>query len=272
MKAIIKKILELSSIIFGLALLAGFLVVNIYLSFFGFWDFQFLKTEYVSAGLSFIFHIALTLIIIAMLYAGITRIRVFFKAQQTNNKFINFILTVLSSLSLVLWGIFAVSLNAFIFTYEYEVFFILLAITYSVISLLLIGSLLWAILTINKAGATLLNSQKNQWKVGILLPLTTIGILALITVYAFYVYPFLPKYIGGGEPAKAELVFKSTPTYLKTIHANEPISVNIISQTEKSILFMFKEEIFLINYDNIDAIQYFEKQPGFISAFRYIAR
>ena len=63
---------QLTSICAILAVLFGFLIVNMWLALFGFWDFNFLKVQYISAGLLFL---CIILIHVVFAYA-------FFKAKD----------------------------------------------------------------------------------------------------------------------------------------------------------------------------------------------
>lgn len=253
--------LQVISIIAVASTFFGFLIVNIYLSIFGFWDFNFLKVQYFSAGGLFLFFISIPTLFFY----------IFFKAREILEKYRLINKTKLKSVLVFiskLFIFFAISLiNFFVFIFPLS----LSNVFYSNPGLIFLGVLWTAIIF-----GTVATSIKSHGEITELrhkpinlrnivayfsahyrLSYILLATLALTLIFSFFVYPVVPRYFGGGKPVEVSIGFDQNFNS-EQIGVSNPFNALLVYQSADSLLILTNGGTYLLKQSDIAYVKYLE--------------
>lgn len=255
----VSLILQIISIFTVSTLFFGFLIVNAYLAAFGFWDFNFLKIQYFSAGSLFLF---LMLLPAALFY-------MFLKAEKILDKYKMLDKSLFKTISIFIFKILVFSVISFFSFFLTFAFFLQGHITQW--SFLKFICILWITLifvltsVIRKSYneiKTLRNSDLNLQNIisyfgahfRLLYVLFAIPVFLLI--FSFFFYPTIPRYLGGGEPSAVSI------TYEKDLKTESEIPDHsyalLIYQSADLLLVKTIAGVYLLRQDDIAYIKYLD--------------
>lgn len=258
----ITQILQVVSIGVVASVFFGFLTVNIYLAIFGFWDYNFLKVQYVSAGVLFLI---LTTIPGGLFY-------IFLKVNKALKEYENADKKILKTIFVKVFTVVLFGLAAF-----FSFFSFILAPSMSNIKVsggfvhamgfwwvLLVWGLVFVLtkyqqdfLTDNKKKE--LNFRYILWSFfehgRLFYGLLTIPMLILM--FSLIVYPLVPRYLGGGKPVAVMIAFDSEYTQVET-NLENPFSAFLIYQSSDSVLTVTGTGTYLFKQSDIAYIKYLE--------------
>ena len=256
-----KLILELLSILIAGSLVFGFLIVNLYLSQLGAWDFDFLKVEYISAGLLFFIFLGFAIFLVVMRERFIYFISGHAFIDKSGWKKMEVIvLRIITYLLMIL-------LNGFLFFIPVEAksisgFFIACysMALWGIASHLLVlaGKNSYNRIMTFKNHVGNFNTTLSTWEGLGKLVYSPIAAIAVIAIFSVYVYPLIPRSWGGGRPINVKIYFVQNAPYASSMPAQ------LISQSSESALVSFDGDTYTIKQDQITDIEYLDKKPEFI--------
>lgn len=258
----ITQLLQIVSIGVIASVFFGFLAVNIYLAIFGFWDYNFLKVQYVSAGVLFLI---LTMIPGALFYIFL-KVKSVLKDYESKGR--NIFKTIfVKSFTIVLFGLIAFfSFVSFIiapsmgnikvsggFIHAMGIWWVLLVWG----SVFVLAKYQQDFLGVNKKKE--LNFRYILWSFfehGRLF----YGLMAipmLVLMFSLIVYPLVPRYLGGGKPVSVMISFN--PDYDRTeIGLEDPFPAMLVYQSSDSVFLVSGTGTYLLKQDDIAYIKYLE--------------
>ncbi len=257
----ITQILQLVSIGVIVSVFFGFLSVNIYLAIFGFWDYNFLKVQYVSAG---------TLFLILALFPG-GLFYIFLKVKNVLKEYENNERTILKTIFTKVFTVILFGLVAFFSFSSFVIAPSLSNITTSgfiyalgILWVLLVWGLVFVLTKYHKEFFR--SESKKETTVGYILwsffehGRLFYGLLAipmLVLMFSLIVYPLVPRYLGGGKPVSVMISF--TPDYDRTeIELENPFPAFLVYQSSDSILTVTSTGTYLLKQSDIAYINYLE--------------
>ncbi len=249
----------------------GFLVVNIYLATYGFWDFNFLKVEYVSAGVEFLLF---TLFPAILSYA-------FFEAENVLERYRkekSRLISVLAYLAKFPLFVFLGILSVFVFDFAVMLGGVFLAPTFLYVlsigwSLLIFGAV-WVIRKYRNEIDNLrnkrlaLNSMLEYFFAHYRFLYILFAIPFLVFVFSLIIYPATPRYIGGGEPSPVMVGLVSTFD-AKSIGLTNRFYAQLIYQSTDSLLVKTISGIYLLKQNDVTYIQYLGNSDR-LGVFNYV--
>ncbi len=258
----ITQILQIISIWVVASVFFGFLAVNIYLAIFGFWDYNFLKVQYVSAGALFLI---LTMIPGALFYIFL-KVKNVLKDYETIEK--NILKTIfVKSFTLVLFGLIAFfSFVSFIIAPSMGNIKISGGFIYfmGILWVLLVWGLVFVLTKYQEDFLT--NGKKKELNLKYILwsffehSRLFYGLLAipiLLLMFSLLVYPLVPRYLGGGKPVSVMISFN--PDYDRTeIVLEDPFPAMLVYQSSDSVFLVSGTGTYLLKQEDIAYIKYLE--------------
>lgn len=233
----------------------GFLIVNAYLALYGFWDFNFLKIQYFSAGGLFLFFILVPSLFFYIFFKA-TEILERYKTEDENK------------LKTVVLFICKILLFILIFYFSFFLTFTLLLHTpilkfVGIVWTLLIFGLVW-IIRISHHEITIIRESKLNLKnivayfvAHFRLVYIFVAFHVFVLMFSFFVYPIVPRYFGGGKPSAVSI------TYEKGLNANESEITEgsyalLIYQSADSLLIKSINGTYLIKQNSVAYIKYLD--------------
>lgn len=259
----ISMILQVLSI-YGLAsVFFGFLIVNIYLAFFGYWDPEFLRVQYVSAGSLFLFMLGVP----AFLYWIYFIVRNYFKKYRILK----------TGTYTKVWTSFAEVLILIGVSYfGFTLFKVLLAFGrmplspagfMNVMIVFWLALIFGSLLVVSKSREELRKAKDvdTEFKKGFLyfgayykFIYFVIAAPILFGMFVWFIYPFVPRYFGGGQVSTVNigLVSDFDP---KQINVENPFPGFLVYQSSDSILVLTtKGEVYTLRKDDVAYIRYLD--------------
>lgn len=264
MKMSVGKILEILSVGAISSIFLGCLIININLAQFGFWDFNFLRFQYITSGILFI------------IFFGFTFFTLFFF------KLVHFSIIEHNSISylkkkrvvsLFIWFI-TLPITIIIHTLFFMLFIegknLLTLFGFSLLLSLLwmgmIGVLIKIILNLYRkikepvSKGLVLYDLILQWGYFLRVFFIPLLVISIIIVFASFIYPVIPRTWGGGKPVDISITFKNSGMI------NEASSGKLIYQNSNFLLINNQFGSFLLKEDNVDLIRYIEKDNVMIKS------
>ena len=258
----ITQILQLVSIGVIASVFFGFLIVNSYLAIFGFWDYNFLKVQYVSAGTLFLI---LTLVPGSLFYIYL-KVKKALKDYETKNR------KLLKTIFVKVFTVILFGLVAF-----FSFFSFILAPSMSNIKVsggfifamgiwwvLLVWGLVFVLAKYQQD--FLVNNKKKELDFRYILwsffehGRLFYGLMAipmLVLMFSLIVYPLVPRYLGGGKPVSVMISFN--PEYERAgIGVENPFPAMLIYQSSDSVLTVTETGTYLFKQGDIAYIKYLE--------------
>lgn len=257
----ISNILQIASLLAIISTFFGFLIFNIYLALYGFWDFNFLKVQYFTAGVLFIFYVSFPVIFFY----------IFFNAREILCKYL---FNHGSICKRTLIFIFKIVLFIFAFSLSFLIFVIPLGLGKVINSLSFIQFLgfIWITLILFGVQVGLKShkeiNQAHTMKVTFKNIIIYFGafyrllyflivIPTLVLIFSFFVYPSIPRYLGGGKPSPVSIGL-NTNLNSKEIGVTNPFNAIMVYESENSVLVLIDGGMFLIKQSNINYVKYTE--------------
>jgi hypothetical protein len=237
----------------------GFIIVNIYLAFFGFWDFNFLKVQYVSAGFLFLLF---TLLPATFFYVFFEARTILERYQDINKKTIKSILIILAEV-IIFVALAYLSFCTFIFPISLSYISIsqpfptVLGIFWTVVIFLLVRTVIKSHKEIIETRTKILNLQNivYYFQAHFRLLYLLFAIPSLIFIFSFIIYPVVPRYLGGGEPVTVSINLISTFSDNQIAPVN-PFNAFLIYQSSDSLLITTGTGTYLLKQSDISYIKY----------------
>jgi len=243
-----------TAVLAAVAFFLGFLVVNSYLAEFGFWDFDFLKVEYISAGLLFM------ILVTIGIFGVILREKILNAPPQKTGRqtkawrrfskcWSYFILFAINFLAFFI-PINPQDKNAFLHDLtEVIMWTIILHLSFLAIRYT------YRIITSHKKFPTF-DEIFMGWKFFNLIWAPLLILFTFVT-FSMYIYPLVPRAWGGGKPTAVVLYLNNDPQF------TSPLNAELIYQSPDSVLVLVRNETYLIKQISVTNIQYLEKGPTF---------
>ncbi len=258
-----KTILEWLSVITITSALFGFFIVNLFLANYGLWDFSFLRTEYISAGILFMVFLFITAGPVAWAYDKTWDLKERFKKHRWFVRFGVWIGKWVIRIISLIPGYYFLSFIVFVNDPTvkswliFGIFFIEMFFVACSISFLhgyykerVRGVELQP--NISKIGKVLM-----QWLYS-LVPFYTGGLLlCIVMVFSLATYPFIPHFFGGGEPVLVKINFKNNAFEATSTQAM------LVYQTGDTIIFSNVTGTYSMNESEVSSVQYLESESGF---------
>ena len=258
-----KTILEWLSIIGIASVLFGFFIVNLFLSNYGLWDFSFLRTEYISAGILFMIFLFVTAGPVAWAYDKTWDWKERFKNHRWFIKF-------------GVWvGKWTLRIASLIPGYYFLNFLVL--VTDPKIKSGLIFGIFFVVMFFVASSMSFLHGYYKEKIRGIelqpniskikkaligwlysLAPIYTGGLLlCIVMIFSLATYPFIPHFFGGGEPVLVQINFKNNN------FGSTSTQAMLVYQTGDMIVFSNATGTYSMNESEISSVQYMESESGF---------
>jgi len=239
----------------------GFIIVNIYLSIYGFWDFNFLKVQYFSAGGLFMFFVAVPVI----LFYGFIRAKDILERYRNEDK------TFLKSASIFIGKFF---IFVFFTAISFIIFMLPLTLGKVINSSSFIYSLciVWVtliflgVLIMVKSHKEIVESRTKKlnfhniiiyFEAHYRLLYFFFAIPLLILMFSIFVYVSVPRYLGGGKPETVSIGLNSNFNG-EEIGVKSPFDATMVYESENSALILVNKETYLIKQSNINYIKYLD--------------
>ena len=236
----------------------GFVIVNLFFSLFGFWDFSFLKAQYFSTGLLFIFYVTLPFVIFHAFYKGEKILERYKEVDKTKWK----------SFLVSFWKIFIflvlVTLNYFIIIMPLgsgnpEIYLGNLNL-FVVVWIFLIYGLVSILAKYRKDTKEASNQELNFKNISTYflahfnLFHVVIAPFIFLMLFTVFIYPNVPRYFGGGKPVKAEIYLN--PEIIPEFKEEKYLKAGLLYQSSEVVVIIVKDEVFQISKDYISYIKY----------------
>lgn len=237
----------------------GFVIVNLYFSLFGFWDFSFLKAQYFSAGLLFIFYIILPFVLFYAFYQGEKLLERYKKAEKIKWKS---------------YLVYPIKIIIFVFLFCLIYMIIIIPPGFSNPALYLnqlsimvicwnfaIYGLVGVFVQYKKDITEVTNKELNlKNTIGYLfahfrLSPILISPFIFLIIFTIFIYPSVPRHFGGGKPVKAEIHLNSE-SLISELKETKYLNADFIYQSSDVVVIMVENEVFQIKKDDIAYIKY----------------
>ncbi len=245
----------------------GFLVVNIYLALHGFWDFNFLKVQYFSAGGLLIFFFAFPTM---FFYA-------FLKAREKLNEYRGKNASKLKRALVFVFKILLFAVTVWISTMIFA-FPVMLSKMINPPSFVYFLGLVWVGLVF--MGVWIAFKFQNEVAESQGKPVTLrnmavyfgayyrllyflFAVPIAIFMFSFLIYPTIPRYLGGAKPVAVTINFKQD-AQMEGISTSNPLDAIMVYESENSALIVVEEGTYLIKQSDINYVKY----PGAIAKVR----
>lgn len=255
-------ILGILSVITAFSLFFGFLVVNIYLGQFGFWDFNFLRVEYVTAGILFMLFITFPSILWWLLDKMYDSLNAHTAIHKSVFKKILSPVLKLIFLSIALYINYVffsllVSASSFSKTTSFGIasigWFVIIAIVAAGMRKSYRGAK-----ALKKIDPMNLREMIEGWaelsRPAYYLPLF---LFVMPLAFSIFLYPLVPRYWGGGAQTKIMIYLKSNT------NLTSPLPAKLIYQSQDSLLINASGSTYLLPTDQILDIQYLGSNQNF---------
>lgn len=257
--------LGILSVITAFSLFFGFLVVNIYLAQFGFWDFNFLRVDYITAGLLFMLFIGLPVGFSWLLDKSYASINAHVITNKSLPKRI--------AIRITKWVFKLIFLGIALYV-DYFFFSIVMVAGSNVNkTFVTIESMIWfAVIMITtsavrksyrkvkafKADTSSLREKIEHW-VEIFKPVYYLPfvMLVILVAFSFLMYPLIPRYWGGGAETDIVIYLKNNTNLVS------PLRAKLVYQSQDSLLINSSSSTYLLPTDQISDIQYLSSNPIF---------
>jgi len=255
----VSKILQWVSLFTIISAFLGFIIVNSYLAIYDFWDFNFLKVQYFSAGGLFLFFIAVPSV---SFYSFLKAKRILEDYRNENKSTIKSILVFLTQ---GLIFVFFASLSLIIFVLP-----VMLGKVINSTSFIYSLGILWVTLIflsvriatksheeIIKTSTKPINLRNILVYFGAHYRLLyfIFAIPLLIFIFSLFVYISVPRYLGGGKPVSVSISLNSNLN-AEEIEAKSPFNAIMVYESENSVLVVIDGGTYLIKQSNISYIKY----------------
>ncbi|HEY0948118.1 MAG TPA: hypothetical protein VGE53_01315 [Candidatus Paceibacterota bacterium] len=237
----------------------GFLVVNSYLALYGFWDFNFLKVQYFTAGSLFLFFVALPS---TFFYGFLKAVEVLNKYLKENKGALRTIF--ISVLKVILFGL-ASSLSFVLF-----VFPLLLGRTINPPSFIYFLGFVWVAMIFFGVSVAKKSHKEIAQAHSMRITLKNIVIYfgayyrllyflialpILLFMFSFFVYSSVPRYLGGAKPVAVSIGLNSNFNG-EEIGVQSPFNAIMVYESENSVLILIDGGTYLIKQADISYVKY----------------
>lgn len=266
---------------FGLFLVVsfslGFLIVNLHLSRFGFYDYSFLRLKYISAGIICLFLVASLLTVTYGLYKTTKNFYSRIKKKDLSwltKRIFNVIFT---PIAIGVWGIFIYTIWGFVTpTFSHKDSLGVLLST-ELIPKVRLDFLIWIILLfvliyfLTKLVKHTKSPQGLFWDLdGATDTFSVFSIsLVMLLFFSFGIYPYIPQYLGGGQSTRVELMFKKDfdVQEFEPSAKDNKFTTDIIYQTPDILLIQTSSSTFSFNSSELTAIRYIDSKKNEVEQY-----
>jgi hypothetical protein len=239
----------------------GFVTVNMYLAMYGFWDFNFLKVQYFSAGGLFLMFL---LVPASFCYAYSVAKEILEKYRKKDGSALKSFF-VISARWIILIGL--GTLNFFVFilvasvsnaTYQAN-FIVAFAIMWTIVTFTATLTLIKAFGDINgmRDQPVTLKNIATYFFAHYRLLYPVLAVFLLIFLFSFFVYPVVPRYFGGGKPVAVTIGFEQKEKKVADDLSN-PLDAFLIYESNDSLLLLTEQGVYLFKQDDIAYVKYRE--------------
>lgn len=260
----ISIVLKISSLWALLATFFGFLIVNLYLAFFGSWDPEFLKVQYLTAGTLFLILIVVPVIFLSVYFLA----KNYFKKYREVNSgwwtkvWTRIVTSILFFLGMYLSFSFFTSLTAFGNIHLSPVESIYAIAT---VWIIIIWSILWIFFKSKDELSQAAKEDSYKFKKLFLSAgayykffYVFIVIPTLMLIFLWAVYPMTPRYFGGGQATAVRIglveEFKN-----EQIGVSNPFDALLVHQSSDSFLILTTSgEVYTLRKSDISFFRHLE--------------
>ncbi|MDR3547140.1 MAG: hypothetical protein P4M11_02480 [Candidatus Pacebacteria bacterium] len=265
---LVKNALGLLTIASAMSLVCGFLIVNLYLGQFGFWDFNFLKFEYVSAGILFLLFTGLIAFFFLVALVIHEEFKEHFGLRKTRVKKLNYwffrILTWILEIFIYyeFWNLNYSFLNMFVRHNNSSagLFVNAALVVWIVIICILSFNAFKAYKRLQSPSITSPENLRSiilKWLEFFRIFYLPLFFVVLLLIFSILIYPFIPRSFGGGAQVNIMVYLKSSSDLPSSF------SAKLIHQSPDSILIDASSSTYLLPADQISHIQYLDSAKGF---------
>lgn len=233
-----------------------------YLAQFGFWDFNFLRIQYLSAGALFLLFVSFPAISFYAIRVGLVAL----EQKEMKYQFVKknlFRLLRVAMLVAVWW------LTSMFFTLfaRYNVVLFSNHVVSALAALWSMGvvGMVKAAETSRKGIGALKNTPTTirhifeHFDCSFKTFLLFIAAIGLTAFFSLAVYPFIPHYLGGGEPAKVSIGLDSAKSGVGEIGLTATSSVSLIYQSSDFVLINAQSGTYSLKQEDVAYIKYLER-------------
>lgn len=239
----------------------GFLIVNIYLALFGFWDFNFLKVQYFSAGGLFLFFIGSP----AALFCASFRARNILETYRANSNSTFKSILVFFVKGLILFVMAVLSFGIFIFPLMFS------NLTFPASFVTFLG-VIWTAMIFGAAAMFIkarsdisdTRGREINFKNIVVYFFAHYRLLIVflisplfIFMFSFLIYPTVPRYFGGGKPVAVNIGFDQQFNS-QQMGITNPFNAFLVYQSADSVLVLTDKGVYLLKQSDIAYIEYLE--------------